>query len=619
MCGIVGFADFEKNSSIKVLDNLINSILHRGPDDNGKYFKDFNNYNLGIGHTRLSILDPSKNGKQPMYYDDLIISYNGEVYNFNSLKKELIKNGYSFLTNTDTEVVLKSYDFWGIKFVEKFNGIFAISIFDKKKQKIYLVRDRLGVKPIYWYFDGSFFLFGSELKIFKNTDKIGKKISNSGLNCFFKYGYIPEPYSILENVYKLEAGSIAEFSLDNKKISIKKYWNINFKSPNTDEYNEKEVLKNLDDLISDSVKLRMTSDFPVGIFLSGGIDSSLIASYMSNLSSQPINSFTIGFEDKLFDESNYAKNISKFLKTNHHEYILKDDYIYDILINYDDLYDEPFGDISILPMAFLSKKTKQVVKVVLSADGGDELFFGYDKYRKIFKRKKKSDLIPKLIKNLVMKNQNFLSINKSKNFRYFKNQEFIDWLKFESELNDDDKISKLLKTKSLLTNNFNIDFQNKDSINEMLFLDIKTFLLDDILWKVDRSTMLSGLEARDPLLDYRLVEYSLKIPGQLKYKDYSLKYLLKQLAYKKLPRSLIDRPKKGFDLSVVHLTLKLLKNFGDILLNEKVIHNQNLFSFEEILNLRNEINNKNYQKISLVWLILIFQIWYFRFMNLKIN
>ena len=619
MCGIVGFVDFKKNLSTKNLDDLISSILHRGPDDKGRCFETYINYNLGIGHSRLSIIDPSKNGNQPMYHNDLVISYNGEVYNFLSIRKELIDKGYKFETNTDTEVVLKSFDFWGTKFVEKLNGIFAISIFDKKKQKIHLLRDRLGVKPLYWHFNDDLFLFGSELKIFKNISNIKNKISESGLKSFFKYGYIPEPYSILENVYKLEAGSISEFCLKSKKMKIEKYWDINFENRNIDSYNEKDILKKLDNLISDSVKLRMISDFPVGIFLSGGVDSSLITSYMCSLSKEPINSFTIGFKNKLYDESDYARKISKLLKTNHHEYILDDDSIYDILINYQNLYDEPFGDISLLPMAFLSKETKKIVKVVLSADGGDELFFGYDKYRKIVDIKKKSNLIPKFVKTFLKKNQNLFNMNMNKNFRYIKNQDFSDWLRYESELNDENEIKKLLKKKKDISTNFNLDFKNNDAINEMLFLDVKTFLLDDILWKVDRSSMLSGLEARDPLLDYKLVEYSLRLPGNLKFKNHSLKYLLKQLSYKKLPKELIDRPKKGFDLSILDLTLKLLNNIGHILLDKTIINDQDLFKFEEIMYIKNEIENKKYNRIGQMWLVLIFQIWYFRFMSIKIN
>ena len=338
---------------------------------------------------------------------------------------------------------------------------------------------------------------------------------------------------------------------------------------------------------------------------------------MTKLSNKPINSFTIGFENKLLDESNYARNISKFLKTNHHEYILKDDDIYNILIDYENLYDEPFGDASILPMALLSKETKKTSKVVLSADGGDELFFGYDKYRKILNRKKKSDLIPKFLKSLFRK-VSFGKTGNSTLFNYLQNQEFTDWLKTESELNNENKLSKLIKKKSHFNTNFDLKFKNEDSLNEMLNLDIKTFLLDDILWKVDRSTMHSGLEARDPLLDYRLVEYSLGIPGNLKFKGGSLKYLLKELAYKKFPKPLIDRPKKGFDVSIITITLKLLDNKNNSLLNEEIIQSQNLFDYGEIIRLKNEIVNNNYQNIGLMWLFLIFQIWYLRFMDIKI-
>ena len=611
MCGVVGFIDYTKELSDISLDKLITAILHRGPDGKGKYYKNFNELNIGIGHSRLSILDPTINGKQPMLFDDIVISFNDEIYNFRVLRELLIKNGYDFYTNTDTEVILKSYHLWGINFVNKLNGIFSICIYDKKKKKLYLIRDRIGVKPIYWFFNGLKFIFGSELKIFHSIKNIKKEICNFGLSLYFKYGYIPEPNSILKNISKLEAGSILEFNLEIKELKIKKYWTPKTVSKKDEIKDEREILKNLDQLILNSVELRMIADFPAGIFLSGGIDSSLIASYMSKISPNKINSFTIGFENKVFDEAIYAKKIAKHLGLNHHEFILKDDDVYNILINYEGLYDEPFGDISILPMALLSKKTKKYSKVVLSADGGDELFFGYEKYKKILRRKRKGDLIPKFIKRL-----KFYNINNKNLKSYFKNNTYSDWLIDESRICDEIVITKLLKKLSISETNFDLNSNLNDSINQMLLLDMKTFLLDDVLWKVDRATMYSGLEARDPLLDYNIVEYSLKISPEIKFKKNSLKYLLKKLAFQKIPESLLNRPKKGFDFSIVGITLKLLSEYGPKLLNEDLINFQNLFVYREVKNLENQIFKKNYKNIGIMWLLLNFQIWYSNYMKI---
>ena len=618
MCGVVGFIDYKKKTSSNFLNDLVNKLSHRGPDDQGSYYEKTEIGDIGLGHARLSILDPTKKGKQPMDFEDIVISYNGEIYNFEDLKNDLKKEGYEFETRTDTEVLLKSYHFWGIEFIHKLNGMFVICLLDKKKEKLYLIRDRLGIKPIYWFFNNETFLFSSELKVFKFIPNFEKKISANGLSCFFRYGYIPEPHSILEGVKKLPAGSFIEFSLKKKIFKLTKYWNLNDKKFDLDNSQEKDILNKLDFLVRDSVKLRMVSDFPVGIFLSGGYDSSLVASYMTELSSNPIESFTIGFKDEIFDESKHAKKISKFLKTNHHEFILDNNDILDVFKEFKDLYDEPFGDPSFLPTAFLSKKTKSIVKVVQSADGGDELFVGYDKYRKIIKRHKKSQLIPGFLKNFLKSvlNEDFLKKNKNRGYIYNKNLK--DWLIEDSEVNNFIQIQKLLVNPILSETNFQNYLNGADNLNEMLYLDIKTFLLDDIMWKVDRATMYSGLEARDPLLDFRLVEYAFKIPTQIKFKNNKLKYLLKELAHKKIPKELLNRPKQGFNLPIVNLALTFYNEYKDVFLQDNLISEQNLFNLNEIKKLKDEINNKKYNNIGNLWLILIFQIWYYNFYGTKI-
>ena len=619
MCGIVGFIDFNKKLSVDQLNKFIQSLSHRGPDDNGDFFLKIPKCNIAIGHTRLTILDPSIKGKQPMTYKDIVISFNGEIYNFMSIRDDLEKKGYVFETKTDTEVLLKAYDCWGLKFINKVNGMFAISLFDKPQRKLYLLRDRLGVKPLYWSFSDDNFIFSSEIKVFKNDSSKKVKISNTGIYNYFKYGYIPEPHSILEGVQKLKAGYFLELDIDKKNISLEKYWDVEFTKDNFEKnFNEEDVIKKLDKMINESVKLRMVSDFPVGIFLSGGYDSSLIASYMCNLSNKNIESFTIGFENELVDESMHAKKISNFLKTNHHEFILKNEDILDILWNYKELYDEPIGDPAILPTAFLSRQTKKKVKVVQSADGGDELFSGYDKYRKILNRNEKSKYIPVFIKKTLIefyfkrqnsiRNKNLLNI-----YKYCKHRDLISWFIDDSLAHDNLQLERLLINPKITKTNFQLNLKNKNDLNQMLYLDVKTFLVDGIMHKVDRASMYSGLEAREPLLDYKLVEYALSLPEHLKMKGGELKYLLKTLAHSKIPKELIERPKQGFNIPIVEFTLIIFKEHKNTLLNKATISEQNIFNYNEIENLKNEIENHKYNRIRTVWLLIIFQIWYYNF------
>ena len=394
---------------------------------------------------------------------------------------------------------------------------------------------------------------------------------------------------------------------------------VNQKKNNYDkEYSEHDLIEKLDHLINNSVKLRMVSDFPVGIFLSGGYDSSLVASYMCKLSGKQVESFTIGFENKTVDESHYARKIANFLNTKHHEYIIQNSDILDVLINYNNLYDEPIGDPAILPTAFLSKETKNKVKVVQSADGGDELFAGYDKYRKIINRNKKSKIIPKIFKKIIKENEFKKSALFEKKYfqkiyRYCKNENLVDWFIDDSTVHNYFELRNLLKYPKLSQTNFQINVENKDDLNQILYLDIKTFLVDGIMHKVDRSTMYSGLEAREPLLDYKLLEFALEIPQSLKIKNGELKYLLKKLAHNKLPKSLLDRPKQGFNIPIVDFTLIIFKKHKDTFLSEDQINTQNIFNYEEIKKLKKEIENKNYNRIGTVWLLVMFQIWYYRF------
>jgi len=393
MCGVVGFLG--KNSP--KLDSMMQSINHRGPDDSGK----FENSEVSLGHLRLSILDLSREGHQPMSYKNFIMIYNGEVYNYKEIKEKLIAYGYSFDSNTDSEVVLKAYHKWGIKAIDKFIGMFAIVIYDKTTSKLILIRDRVGVKPLYYYFDGKEFVFGSELRPIIEYFKDNKNlvINRDALYEYFKFGYISSNLSIFENCKKVPAGSYLIFNLKRVELDIKQYWSILpfFELPKFKK-REEELVDELEAILIDAFKYRMVSDVPVGVFLSGGVDSSIVAAILQKHYGN-IHTFTIGFNENKYNEAKYAKEVANYIGTKHTEKYLSSDGAKAILDKFVDIYDEPFGDSSGIPTTLVSNVAKESgVKVVLSADGGDELFCGYKRYWTIYNIGNKLFKIPKFLR-----------------------------------------------------------------------------------------------------------------------------------------------------------------------------------------------------------------------------
>ena len=379
MCGIVGFID--KNKNLEILSNMLEVQLHRGPDDSGVYFDEKSGVNLG--HNRLSVQDLSSKGRQPFISDcgNFVIVFNGEVYNFKDIRKELINLGYKFVSNTDTEVVLYSYKEWGIKCLQKFIGMFAFCILDKIDNKLTMVRDRAGVKPLYYYTDGKEFIFSSEIKSFHKHPKFKKEQNIDVLPYYFQFGYIPAPHTIFNNCFKLEPGHYLEVNIESLKSTIIKYWDVNdFYLKEKVKKNENDILREIEELLENAIELRMISDVPVGVFLSGGYDSSLVASILCKKLKKKINTFTIGFDDEKYNEAAQARSIANYLDTNHKEYYMRENDVLDLVADLPYYYDEPFGDSSALPTMILSKLARESVTVALSADGGDETFVGYSKY-----------------------------------------------------------------------------------------------------------------------------------------------------------------------------------------------------------------------------------------------
>jgi len=633
MCGIAGFIDFNKNSTLKTIHLLTDILHHRGPDDSGYSFYEELTFNVGLGHRRLSILDLSKQGHQPMLFEDLEIIYNGEIYNFKEIREELENYNYSFESSSDTEVILKAYHQWGIKAVDKFNGMFAIAIYDKKNQKIVLIRDRAGVKPLYWYFKDGLFMFSSELKSFHEHNEFKKVINKDALTLYLQYGYILQPHTIFNNTYKLKSGHYLEINLKTKNIEEISYWNvIDFYNKPKLDISEEEAITQMEKLLKSAFDYRMVADVPVGVFLSGGYDSSIVTALLQNDRAEKLNTFTIGFHENGFDESTYAKQVAQHLGTNHTEYYCTQKDALEIIPQLADMYDEPFGDSSAIPTALVSQLARKNVTVCLSADGGDEIFAGYEKYQKALQYFKIITCTPKYLKKalrLILEKINIKYIpyinklgnietkfEKIKNILHAENPVLI--MNYISQPYTSNEIKRLLlhDIKEIKTNFDNYKLLNKsnDEINQMLAIDYQTYMVDDILTKVDRATMFVGLEGREPLLDHRILEFSAQLSSQLKYRNSNKKWILKHITHKYLPKELMDRPKMGFSVPINEWFKDELKDYFLLYLNEDRLNKEGLFNSKEVIRQRDKYFNGHRENIQRLWFILMFEMWYERWM-----
>lgn len=626
MCGIVGFIG--KNKSIDILNDMLEIQSYRGPDDSGVYFHEKSG--VHFGHNRLSIQDLTSHGHQPFVSDcgNYIIVFNGEVYNFKNIKIELEKLGYEFISNSDTEVILYSYKEWGIKCIDKFIGMFAFAILDKVEDKLVLVRDRAGVKPLYYYADEKEFMFSSEIKSFHKHPKFKKEQNLEVLPYFFQFGYIPAPFTIFQNCLKLEAGHYLEYYIENSEFKIVKYWDV------TDFYlqekftkSENEILEDIEKILDDAIDLRMVSDVPVGVFLSGGYDSSLVASILAIKQGKKINTFTIGFDDEKYNEAEHAKTIAEYLGTNHTEYYMKNSDMLDLVEKLPFYYDEPFGDSSALPTMIVSKLARQSVTVALSSDGGDEAFCGYSKYfflnkfQNIFSNSFKREVLKTGLNLFSADSVEYINEKLPKNLKqtnikdkYTKFQRAINSSSLEemfenaSSYVDKNEIARFLKVsknKELFKKWEKIG--NIEFLNQMMAIDYKLFMNDDVLTKVDRATMSVSLEGREPLLDHRIIEYMARVPLDIKYKNKQGKYLLRQVLYKYIPKEMVDKPKSGFQIPLNEWLRGELKPLVLKYLNVSRM-DENIFDIGEI----ERIKKRFFDGVDIgttVWFILMYQMW----------
>jgi len=609
MCGITGFYSKNKVFSYSELMGMAKTIVHRGPDAEGYFYDE----SIGLAHLRLSIIDLSSAANQPMtsHNNRYIAIFNGEIYNYKEIAAEL---AIPFRTNSDTEIVIEAFSKWGVEFVNRLNGMFAIVIYDKQNEELYLFRDRIGIKPIYYFWDGLNFAFASELKalLIPEFIKKQKRINQAAIGLYLHLGYIPQPHSIYKNIYKFPAGSFAKISSND--FTITSYWRVEEKINHLLLENELEAKDRLRFLLEKSVKQQLISDVPFGTFLSGGIDSSLVTAIAQKVSNLPINTFSIGFKEAKYNESNYALEVAKYLKTNHHELIVSENDAKDLVGEIVSTYDEPYADSSAIPTMLVSKLARKQVTMVLSGDGGDELFWGYGAYNWAQRLsnptiKKSRHLIATVLNLLNNRARRAAQVFDYKDYNSIKSHIFSQ----EQYMFSSSEVASLLVSKSsqlLLNEQFEGFARKLNSIEQQSLFDLNYYLKDDLLVKVDRASMKYALEVRVPLLDHEIVEFAVNLSPQLKINAGTQKYLLKQVLYDYVPKQYFNRPKQGFAIPLKNWLKTDLKYLIDEYLSKQVIEQYNVVQYNEVKRLKNDfLEGKDYL-YNRLWQLIVLHNWF---------
>ncbi len=615
MCGIAGYYQRKLFVNQADLKKMTDAISHRGPDAEGFFTDD----HAGLGHRRLSIIDLRSVANQPMHsHDDrYVIVYNGEVYNFRELSAQVRVNNDSFYykTNSDTEVILEAFVKWGFDFVQRLNGMFAFAIYDTVEKQLFIYRDRIGIKPIFYYWDGELLLFGSELKSILTNSYIKNKLTldYEAINQLLHLGYVPAPNTIYNEIKKFPAGHRLHISQD--IFNLEPYWELEDKIQFDSFNNFDESKKKLKYLIETSVEYRMISDVPFGTFLSGGVDSSLVTAVAQSLSSTPVNTFSIGFLESKHNEAGYAAAVSKQLGTNHHEFTVttkEAQSLFDDILKY---YDEPYFDPSAIPTMLVSSLARKHVTMTLSGDGGDELFLGYGAYTWAQRlsagpyRNFRSPLKYAFgkMKSRYKRIATLLDIPKDP--KQLKSHVFSQEQYFFSRA----ELSSLLNP-AILTE-FNLDENYEDArrklhpMESQALFDLKYYLPDDLLVKVDRATMKYSLETRVPLLDYRIIEFALNMPESFKINKGVQKYILKSVLYDYLPKSLFDRPKWGFSIPVDAWLKSDLSHLVENYTNKEITESLGILNYEYVSELIQRWKNGEDYLYNRVWGIILLQKW----------
>jgi asparagine synthase (glutamine-hydrolysing) len=614
MCGITGYISFNNKFSKEDLQLMTDAIAHRGPDADGFFVEG----SLGLGHRRLSIIDLSQSANQPMVSGDgrYVIVFNGEVYNFREVAAELkqVKPQLNFKTTSDTEVILEAFAHWGETFVNKLNGMFAFAIYDKQQKELFVYRDRMGIKPIYYYWDKENFVFASELKSLKQLKhKIDFKMNSLAINEFLHLGYIPEPHSIYEHIKKFPSGSY--FKITGNELTISKYWKVEEKITANTQNNYTIAKQTLKELIESSVNYRMISDVPFGTFLSGGVDSSLVTAVAQKFSDIPINTFSIGFKEAKHNESAFAKNVAVYLKTNHREFIVTERDAIDLVDKLQTIYDEPYADSSAVPTLLVSKLAREHVKMTFSGDGGDELFMGYGAYQ--WAKRLSNPLVTAFRKPAAFALSQL-------NSRYKRVGELLRYEREEIKkshiFSQEQAMFSRQEIKALLNADVYKDIvlnEHFSGLNrtllpeeEQALFDINYYLKDDLLVKVDRASMHHSLETRVPLLDYRIVEFAINLSPDLKIKNGEQKYLLKQVLYDYVPKEFFNRPKSGFSIPLVNWLRGDLRFLIEEYLSEKTIRKHNIVKYENVFALKKQFLQNDVDCLyNRLWLLIVLHQW----------
>ena len=634
MCGIAGFIDFHKISNRSNIQSMIEPLDHRGPDGEGTSLLKSKNATIGFGHKRLSIIDLNQTGKQPMTLSHLHITYNGEIYNYQEIKNELLELGHRFNGKSDTEMILHAYSEWGIKAVERFIGMFAIALFDEKTQEVVFIRDRAGVKPLFYYQKNDLILFASELKSFHEHPKFEKKLDLNAVAAYMQYGNVPTPHCIFKNCTKIKPGYYLKINLKNKSQEEVQYWNV------YDFYNKPklnlsfpEAKIQTKELLKSAFNYRMIADVPVGVFLSGGYDSTTVTSLIQAQSTTKVKTFTIGVPDIGLNEAPYARDIAKHLGTEHTEINCTEQEAIEMIKDLPFFYDEPFADSSAIPTTLVSKVARKDVTVALSADGGDEIFGGYNRYDYMYRYGKTLNLIPGAIRKSLagamnnIPSENIPVLKNKYNFhnRYERLKTFLEnpnkkeiMLSLSQQFNDE-QMESIMKSEF---KNLPTMFQSKEMLegfksplSYMMAIDFQTYMLDDILQKVDRATMTNSLEGREPMLDHRILEFAAQLPDEYKYQDGVKKRILREITHDYIPKELLDRPKVGFAIPIAKWLKNELRDHVEEYLNEDRIEKQGIFNWPFIAKLKIDFFGGRKEYDTKLWYFLMFQMWHERWME----
>jgi len=612
---------------------MTNLLSHRGPDIDGYYFADTENSTVGLGHRRLSIIDLSEKATQPMANEDksVFVVFNGEIYNYRELTNELKSHGHVFQSNSDTEVIVHLYEDFGLDCVDKLTGMFSFAIWDKRKKRLFLARDHMGIKPLFYTFIGGDFFFASEIKSLLIIPQVSREINYKALDRYLTFGYIPASATIFPNIKKLPAASTLTF--DGSDFCINRYWSINYLSKS--KTSENALIEELLELFKKVIKRHMVSDVPLGAFLSGGVDSSIIVALMNLVGEKPVETFSLGYASGGKDELEYAALVANHYGTYHHEFKINPEII-QILPELLWHLDEPFFDNSIIPTYYISQSAREKVKVVLSGDGGDEMFGGYEwtrRHQYNFYYQKLPLPIRKIIAKLVLNDKKTLGyetdfMSKIRRHCMDLNSEMEDGFTRRTTVSSDFRYQIYSKKMKDVVLNFNaIEIQKElfseievtDPREKMLYVDTMMFLPDDCLFKVDRMSMAHGLEVRVPFLDKELVEFSAAIPFEYKIRGLTSKYILKKAFSPYLPKEIFKQRKQGFTIPVSSWIRKELQSLAKNVLLSPSLEKRDIFNKKALRYMLNEHQSGRQELGYRIWSIFVFEIWARLYLDYKID